>query len=112
MCVQQNQKIFVLGAIPGAVADFRGGAVQEHAERAHPAAVLPILGAHPLAVCAKPDDVLVGMRSVGVIVVKGIAVEIRVLLAVLDHALGEIEKSLAAVVEIPVIPRELTVLTI
>ena len=112
MSVQQQEKIRVLGALPRAVADFRRGAVQEHAHRSHPAAVLPVLAVHALSVGAEPDDVLVRMRRVRIMVVERVAVEIRVLLSITHDATGEFEKIPPPLVELPVIPGQLRILTV
>src|SRR5579885_1470909 len=79
--VQQQQKILVLRRPARTVAYLRGAAVQEHSEGAHPAAILPILRLHALAVGTEPDGVLVRMMGFGVMVVESEAMEVRMCLA-------------------------------
>src|SRR6202049_1114775 len=110
--VEEQQKICVLGTLSLAIANLRRQTIDEHAESAHPAAVLPILGHHPLAVRSEPDDVLVPVPGLGIAIEEGIAMEIRMLLAVADHALREFQKRRARRVQVPVIPRQLGVLTV
>src|SRR5882762_11945317 len=81
MGVEEQQKARILGALPLAVAYLGRSAVEEHAESAHPAAVLPVLRHHPLAVGPEPDDVLVGMLRLRVAVVERIAMKIGMLFA-------------------------------
>src|ERR1700691_4046797 len=94
--IEQQQKVLVLGALAGTVADLRSGSIQEHPERPHPAAGLPILCAHPLPVRSEPDDVLVGMGRIRVTIVERMPVEVWMLLAVLSDPAREIEERLAA----------------
>src|SRR6202790_5265499 len=54
MRVQKQEKVLVLCWLAFAVADFRRHAVEEHAERAHPSAVFPVLGVHSFPIRPKP----------------------------------------------------------
>src|ERR1700692_4899101 len=82
--VEEQQKVRVLSALSFAIANLRRQTIDEHAESTHPAAVLPILGHHPLAVRSEPDDVLVGVLGLGIAIEEGVTVEIRMLLAGAD----------------------------
>src|SRR6202522_3639323 len=77
--IQQQQEILVLDAFARAVADFGSSTVEKHAEGAHPAPVLPVLGLHALAVRPEPDDILLGVPRFRVLLVKGMSMEIRML---------------------------------
>src|ERR1700722_10463982 len=112
MRIEKQQKIRILGALRLSVPNLGCRAVHEHAEGAHPTAVFPILALHALAVRAKPDNVFVRMLGVGIMVIEHAAVEIRMLLPVLDHALRELQKRFSGGVQIPVIPRQFVVLTV
>src|ERR1700736_3816220 len=101
-----------MGALSFTVAYLRRHAVDVHAERPHPAAVLPVLRHHPLAVGPEPDDIRTGMPRFGIAVVEGIAMKIRMLFAVLDHSPREFQEFRARRVQIPGIPRNFRVLTI
>src|SRR5258708_20086642 len=110
--VEEQQKVRVLGALSPAVPYLGRHAVDEHAESTHPAAVLPVLRHHPLAVRSEPDDILIGMLRFGIAVVEDIAMKIRMLFAILDHSPREFQKFRAWRVQIPVIPGNFRVLTI
>src|SRR5271168_3581885 len=92
MPIEEQQEIRVLGALSMIVANFRGGAVHEHTESAHPAAVFPVLAFHAFAVGPEPNDVFVRMLCVLIMIVECAAVKIRMPLAIADHATREFEE--------------------
>src|ERR1700722_4012041 len=89
MRIEKQQKIRILGALRLSVANFGCRAVHEHAECAHPSAVFPIRTLHALAVGTKPDNVFVRMLGVRIMIIEHAAMEIRMLLAILNHPLRE-----------------------
>jgi len=66
--------------------------IEVHAESTHPAAVLPVLRHHPLAVGSEPHDILIGVLRFGITVVEGVPMKIRMLLAILDHSPREFQE--------------------
>src|ERR1700744_6470729 len=112
MRIHEQKKIRVLGALSLSVPNLGCSPVHEHAERAHPAAVFPVLALHALAVRAEPDDVLVRMLGVRIVVIERAAVKVWVLLAVLDHPLREPEELLFGGIQVPVIPGQLIILAV
>src|SRR6266481_9991219 len=81
MGVEEQQKVHVLSALSPAVAYLRRHPIEVHAESTHPAAVLPVLRHHPLAVGSEPHDILIGVLRFGITVVEGVPMKIRMLLA-------------------------------
>src|ERR1700693_4166466 len=96
--VQQQQEVLVLRAPTLAVANLRRHPVEKHAERAHPPADFPVVGLHALAIRPEPNDVLVRMNRLRVVVIERKAMKVRMLLAVPVHPFNELEEFLPPII--------------